>query len=95
MFFKTFRKPVPEGSSLPTWPAADANRSPYMMLDKELKLGGAVLENRTRFWDDIYEKYYLEAIPPRSGADSMASKDMFNLLMLYVLCYFTKKITVE
>ena len=55
---------MPEGSSLPTWPAAGADRSPHMVLDEKLELRGVLLEERTRFWDDIYQKYYLDAIPP-------------------------------
>nr|AII21988.1 odorant degrading enzyme CXE14 [Sesamia inferens] len=62
-FLKT-GKPVPEGSSLPAWPAASANRSPHMVLDEKMELRGVLLEERTRFWDDIYQKYYRDAVPP-------------------------------
>ncbi|CAH1643303.1 unnamed protein product [Spodoptera littoralis] len=65
-FIKT-GKPVPEGSSLPAWPAAGPDRSPYMKLNEKLELGGILLEERTQFWDDIYGKYYRDpAAPPAS-----------------------------
>ncbi|CAH0600384.1 unnamed protein product [Chrysodeixis includens] len=63
-FFKT-SKPVPEGSSLPAWPAAGADRAPYMSLGQKVELRHEpLLETRYRFWEDIYQKYYLEPIPP-------------------------------
>ncbi|KAJ8734930.1 hypothetical protein PYW08_014180 [Mythimna loreyi] len=62
-FIKT-GKPVPEGSPLPTWPPAGADRSPHMVLDKKLELRGVLLEERTRFWDGIYQRYYRDAVPP-------------------------------
>nr|WNK22300.1 carboxylesterase 14 [Athetis lepigone] len=62
-FLKT-GKPVPEGSSLPTWPPAGADRSPHMVLAEKLELRGVLLEKRTRFWDDIYQRYYRDAVPP-------------------------------
>ncbi|XP_035429428.2 cholinesterase 1 isoform X1 [Spodoptera frugiperda] len=62
-FIKT-GKPVPEGSSLPAWPAAGADRSPHMSLGQKIELRGVLLEERTRFWDDIYQRYYREPVPP-------------------------------
>ncbi|KAJ8734933.1 hypothetical protein PYW08_014183 [Mythimna loreyi] len=62
-FIKT-GKPVPEGSSLPAWPPVSVNRSPHMELDKKLELRGVVLENRTRFWDNIYQRYHRDPVPP-------------------------------
>ncbi|CAH0600386.1 unnamed protein product [Chrysodeixis includens] len=63
-FIKT-GKPVPEGSSLPAWPAAGADRAPYMSLGQKVELRHEpLLETRYRFWEDIYQKYYLEPIPP-------------------------------
>ncbi|XP_026726296.1 esterase FE4-like [Trichoplusia ni] len=63
-FIKT-GKPVPEGSSLPAWPAAGAGRAPYMSLGQDVALHHApLLETRTRFWEDIYQKYSREPIPP-------------------------------
>ncbi|CAH0600385.1 unnamed protein product [Chrysodeixis includens] len=63
-FIKT-SKPVPEGSSLPAWPAASADRAPYMSLGQKVELRHEpLLETRYRFWEDIYQKYYLEPIPP-------------------------------
>ncbi|CAH0600383.1 unnamed protein product [Chrysodeixis includens] len=58
-------KPVPEGSSLPAWPAAGADRAPYMSLGQKVELRHEpLLETRYRFWEDIYQKYYREPIPP-------------------------------
>ncbi|XP_022819907.1 cholinesterase 1-like [Spodoptera litura] len=62
-FIKT-GKPVPEGSSLPAWPAASADRSPYMSLGQKIELRGVLQDERTRFWDDIYQRYYREPVPP-------------------------------
>uniref|UniRef100_A0A2A4J481 Carboxylic ester hydrolase n=1 Tax=Heliothis virescens TaxID=7102 RepID=A0A2A4J481_HELVI len=64
--------PVPEGSRLPTWPAAGADRAPHMSLGEKLELRGVLLEERTRFWDDIYQRYYRDAVPaptPRPRED--------------------------
>ncbi|XP_075984523.1 juvenile hormone esterase-like [Anticarsia gemmatalis] len=62
-FIKT-GKPVPEGSSLPAWPAVGADMSPHMSLGQKVELRGVLLEERTRFWDNIYQQYYREPIPP-------------------------------
>ncbi|CAH0600382.1 unnamed protein product [Chrysodeixis includens] len=67
-FIKT-GKPVPEGSSLPAWPATGANGAPYMSLGQKVELRHEpLLETRYRFWEDIYQKYYLEPIPPPARA---------------------------
>ena len=55
---------MPEGSSLPAWPAAGADRSPHMSLGEKIELRGVLLEERTRFWDDIYQRYYREPVAP-------------------------------
>ncbi|KAJ8733879.1 hypothetical protein PYW07_014430 [Mythimna separata] len=93
-FMKT-GTPVPEGSSLPEWPALGADMSPHMVLNENLELRGVLLPVRKLFWDDMYAKHYRDSVPPRSGAGSMAQKNMFTLLTLYVIIYFTKKIIVE
>ncbi|XP_026726291.1 carboxylesterase 1C-like [Trichoplusia ni] len=63
-FIKT-GKPVPEGSALTAWPAAGADRAPYMSLGQKVELRHEpLLEKRFRFWEDIYQRYYLEPIPP-------------------------------
>ncbi|XP_026726295.1 juvenile hormone esterase-like [Trichoplusia ni] len=68
-FVKT-GKPVPEGSSLPAWPATGVDCSPYMSLGEKIELRNEpLLESRFRFWDDIYQKYYLEPIPPPAPGD--------------------------
>ncbi|KAJ8734928.1 hypothetical protein PYW08_014178 [Mythimna loreyi] len=56
--FAIHGKPVPEGSSLPTWPPAGADGSPFMSLGKQIKLGGVFLGERGQFWEDLYLKYY-------------------------------------
>ncbi|XP_063890931.1 carboxylic ester hydrolase isoform X12 [Helicoverpa armigera] len=56
--------PVPADSSLPAWPPARADRSPHMRLLEKPVLQGVLLGERAQFWDDIYEKYYLDAVPP-------------------------------
>ncbi|PZC86942.1 hypothetical protein B5X24_HaOG200202 [Helicoverpa armigera] len=56
--------PVPADSSLPAWPPARADRSPHMRLLEKPVLQGVLLGERAKFWDDIYEKYYLDAVPP-------------------------------
>ncbi|KAJ8736047.1 hypothetical protein PYW08_006703 [Mythimna loreyi] len=62
-FIKT-GKPVPEGSSLPAWPPVGPDGSPHMSIDEKLELRGVLLEERSRFWDGIYQQYYRDAIPP-------------------------------
>ncbi|XP_022822477.1 esterase FE4-like [Spodoptera litura] len=62
-FIKT-GNPVPEGSSLPAWPAAGVDRSPHMSLGQKIELRGVLLKERTRFWEDIYQRYYREPVPP-------------------------------
>uniref|UniRef100_A0A2A4J3H7 Carboxylic ester hydrolase n=1 Tax=Heliothis virescens TaxID=7102 RepID=A0A2A4J3H7_HELVI len=63
--FAVHGKPVLNGSSLPAWPVADADGSPYMSLTEPVQLEGAYLEKRAKFWNDIYEKYYREPVPPQ------------------------------
>ncbi|XP_022828343.1 esterase FE4-like [Spodoptera litura] len=62
-FIKT-GNPVPEGSSLPAWPAAGVDRSPHMSLGQKIELRGVLLKERSRFWEDIYQRYYREPVPP-------------------------------
>ncbi|XP_049697929.2 esterase FE4 [Helicoverpa armigera] len=56
--------PVLHGSSLPAWPAVGADGSPHMSLKQPVQLGGAFMEKRAKFWFDIYERYYLQPVPP-------------------------------
>ncbi|XP_063834763.1 esterase FE4-like [Ostrinia nubilalis] len=56
--------PVPAGSALPAWPAAGAGGAPHMSLARTLRLRGALLEERARFWDAIYERHYRAPAPP-------------------------------
>ncbi|XP_052753639.1 para-nitrobenzyl esterase-like [Galleria mellonella] len=62
-FIKT-GNPVPKGSSYPVWPPANAGGSPYMEIGRELELREALLEERVRFWDAIYEQYYRPPVAP-------------------------------
>nr|AMO44418.1 carboxylesterase [Helicoverpa armigera] len=61
--------PVPADSSLPAWPPARADRSPHMRLLEKPVLQGVLLGERAQFWDDIYEKYYLDAVPPAARGE--------------------------
>ncbi|KAI5651326.1 carboxylesterase family domain-containing protein [Phthorimaea operculella] len=63
--FITTGEPVPAGSDLPAWPVADKLGSPYMDITEhpQLLLEG-LLSERARFWDGIYESYYLAPSPP-------------------------------
>ncbi|XP_028164297.1 uncharacterized protein LOC114355565 [Ostrinia furnacalis] len=62
--FMTTGSPVPAGSGLPAWPAAGAGGAPHMSLARTLRLRGALLEERARFWDAIYERHYRAPAPP-------------------------------
>nr|QIJ96707.1 carboxylesterase [Glyphodes pyloalis] len=62
--FITTGTPVPLGSSLPTWPAVGADGAPHMALGRELQLRGALIEERVRFWDTVYERHYRVPQPP-------------------------------
>ncbi|KAJ0181320.1 hypothetical protein K1T71_003405 [Dendrolimus kikuchii] len=58
-------KPVPEGSSLLKWPPVNKPWSPHMSLGEKVELRGSLLEERTRFWNKIYKKYYyIPQAPP-------------------------------
>nr|XP_049697853.1 juvenile hormone esterase isoform X28 [Helicoverpa armigera] len=61
--------PVPADSSLPAWPPARADRSPHMRLLEKPVLQGVLLGERAQFWDDIYEKYYLDAVAPAARGE--------------------------
>ncbi|XP_053601339.1 juvenile hormone esterase-like [Plodia interpunctella] len=58
--------PVPPGSSLPAWPPMGEAWSPHMSLGRVVELRGSLLEERARFWDDIYQLYYRNPVPPPS-----------------------------
>nr|AJN91198.1 carboxylesterase [Cnaphalocrocis medinalis] len=63
--FITTGSPVPSGSSLPKWPAARAQGSPYMSLGATPQLRtDALLNKRVRFWDGVYERHYRAPQPP-------------------------------
>ncbi|KAG6453286.1 hypothetical protein O3G_MSEX008080 [Manduca sexta] len=51
-------KPVPDNSSLPMWPPVVSNCSPHMSFGQTLELKGPLLEQRARFWDNIYARFY-------------------------------------
>nr|XP_053602943.1 uncharacterized protein LOC128670938 isoform X2 [Plodia interpunctella] len=58
--------PVPLGSTLPTWPPANAEGYPLMSIGQSLVLLGPQEERRHRmkFWHKIYDRYYRDPIPP-------------------------------
>ncbi|XP_062528650.1 esterase FE4 isoform X2 [Bombyx mori] len=62
-FIKT-GQPVPEGSPVPNWPPVGHNISPHMSIGEKIELKRGLLENRSRFWDEIYEKYYQVPVSP-------------------------------
>ncbi|CAB3245200.1 unnamed protein product [Arctia plantaginis] len=63
-FVKT-GEPVTEGSSLTSWPPVGADTLPYMSLGRTVELhSSAMTEDRTRFWENIYQKYYQEPMSP-------------------------------
>uniref|UniRef100_A0A2A4J451 Carboxylic ester hydrolase n=1 Tax=Heliothis virescens TaxID=7102 RepID=A0A2A4J451_HELVI len=92
-FVKT-GKPVPEGSALPSWGAAGPDRAPYMSLGVEIEQKGVLLEARTQLWAEIYEKYYLDAVPPPTPEveTGSAHRDMLslNLVTFIVIMFLTK-----
>lgn len=56
--FITTGQPVPANSSLPSWPPANEYRTPHMSFGFNVELKGILLEQRFRFWDEIYDKHY-------------------------------------
>ncbi|KAL4705245.1 hypothetical protein ACJJTC_010264 [Scirpophaga incertulas] len=63
--FITSGNPSSSDTSIPVWPNAHADGSPFMSLGRTVSLGGgALLESRMRFWHDIYERHYRAPIPP-------------------------------
>lgn len=69
----SYRNPVPEGSTFPAWPPTNSSRSPYMKLGETIELRGSLLEQRTLFWDSIYERYYRYPEPPGEIKNSPGS----------------------
>ncbi|KAL0860558.1 hypothetical protein ABMA27_009929 [Loxostege sticticalis] len=62
--FITTGNPTPPGSSLPLWKPAGEDRSPRMDFGTTIQLTGPFEEERTRFWDGIYNQYYRQPVPP-------------------------------
>ncbi|CAG9782828.1 unnamed protein product [Diatraea saccharalis] len=56
-FIKT-GAPVPESSSLPSWPPTGENASPHMSLGQKIELRGSLITDRVRMWDKIYKQHY-------------------------------------
>ncbi|XP_038216132.1 para-nitrobenzyl esterase-like [Zerene cesonia] len=65
--FITSGAPVPEGSSTAEWPAAKLNNIKLMSLNQTITLER--LQHRSLFWEDIYDKYYLNPIAPSADAE--------------------------
>ncbi|RVE46907.1 hypothetical protein evm_008468 [Chilo suppressalis] len=78
-FWSNFIKtgvPVPEGSSLPAWPATSADGSPYMLLGQTVELRyDALLQERRRLWETVYSRHY--RAPSRPHLFGMNSRNEF------------------
>lgn len=57
-------KPVPEDSILPKWPPVEKDWSPHMSIGEVIELRGSLLEKRAKLWDEIYQQFYYNPIPP-------------------------------
>nr|AIY69029.1 carboxyl/choline esterase [Chilo suppressalis] len=65
-FIKT-GAPVPEGSSLATWPPTGADGSPHMLLGQSIELqDSALLQERRRMWDAVYSRHYRAPSQPQA-----------------------------
>ncbi|CAG4932152.1 unnamed protein product [Colias eurytheme] len=64
--FITTGAPVPEESNSLEWPAAKLNDIKVMSLNQTITLER--LQHRSLFWEDIYDKYYLNPIAPNNDA---------------------------
>ncbi|KAM3966734.1 uncharacterized protein ACR2FA_012280 [Aphomia sociella] len=85
-FIKT-GNPVPEGSSYPAWPPANADGFPFMDIGSELQLKGTLLEERMRFWDTIYEQYYRAPSPPPAPPANQTYTAVCDAMWVYTLVF--------
>ncbi|XP_037295227.1 juvenile hormone esterase-like [Manduca sexta] len=80
-------KPVPDGSSLPTWPATNITRSPYMDLGPVVRLENSMFGARFELWDGIYEKHYRKPMRPNPNMPGSAKGVASNVYVLsLVVC---------
>ncbi|CAH2229604.1 jg27435 [Pararge aegeria aegeria] len=56
-------------SNLPVWPPVHADWSPHMSLNQTFELRGSLLKERAIFWEDIYNKYYYNALSANPHTD--------------------------
>ncbi|XP_053606640.1 venom carboxylesterase-6-like [Plodia interpunctella] len=82
--FVTQGEPVPQGSLLPAWTPANAQRSPHLSIGPNLQLLGPLSQRRAEFWDGIYEKHYRTPISPRNSALNIMFSPYFVIVMLIV-----------
>ncbi|KAG6460806.1 hypothetical protein O3G_MSEX012223 [Manduca sexta] len=75
-------KPVPDGSSLPTWPATNITRSPYMDLGPVVRLENSMFGARFELWDGIYEKHYRKPMRPNPNMPGSAAGVASNVYVL-------------
>ncbi|KAL0810967.1 hypothetical protein ABMA28_010261 [Loxostege sticticalis] len=80
--FITTGNPTPPGSSLPTWLPSGANRSPCMDFGATIQVAGPFEEKRMLFWDEIYEQYHRQPVPPYNSA-----APFHNLISLQVVIF--------
>lgn len=63
------------------WSPVGVNRSPHMSLGTTIEQKGSLLEARARFWDEIYDKYYNEPVPPSTDSGFVHR----NICTFYIL----------
>ncbi|KAG6463799.1 hypothetical protein O3G_MSEX014080 [Manduca sexta] len=79
--------PVPDGSSLPTWPATNITRSPYMDLGPVVRLENSMFGARFELWDGIYENHYRKPMRPNPNMPGSAAGVASNVYVLgLVVC---------
>ncbi|CAH0722796.1 unnamed protein product, partial [Brenthis ino] len=55
---------IPESPSLPEWPPLRADSFNYMDLNRNPSLKTSLLQERCSFWEEIYNKFYQNPLPP-------------------------------
>lgn len=74
-----------EGSTLPIWGPANANRDPHMNFHVNSTIRGALLQERAEFWDSIYDKHYRYPIPPSTGNSAKTVMGSFWIVFSLVI----------
>ncbi|CAG9782833.1 unnamed protein product [Diatraea saccharalis] len=84
--FITTGTPTPDESSvIPRWVPANAQRSPYMSFGEEVRLMDSLIPQRAKFWDDLYERYYRNPIPPTEALNNYSIR--INLGKMWTCLY--------